>query len=71
MSEEKPEWVPDRAVTLAALEAIDHQQRHFPACALCGQRAVKLDRFGLCSKTTEQHNEWRADARAGMKAGTR
>lgn len=71
MTEAVADWTPDRAVTLAALEAIDHRQRPFPACALCEQRAVKLDRFGLCSKTSEAHQDWRAGVRNDMKAGAR
>ncbi|MGZ0067835.1 hypothetical protein [Microbacterium arborescens] len=27
----------------------------YPACRLCGQRAIRLDTFGLCSKTGEAH----------------
>ena len=71
MSDEKPEWKPDRAVTLGALAEVDTQQRNAPTCALCGQRAAELDRYGLCSKVTEDHKTWRADARADMKTGVR
>ena len=71
MSDEKPEWQPDRAVTLAALEEIDHQQAGCPTCALCGQRANRLDKYGLCSKTSEAHQDWRAGVRADIKTGAR
>lgn len=27
----------------------------YPVCALCGQRTIRLDTFGLCSKTTDAH----------------
>lgn len=71
MSEEQPDWKPDRAVTLSALAAIDEAERFAPTCALCGQRAAVLDRFGLCSKTSETHQDWRAGVRADRKAGAR
>lgn len=71
MSDEKPDWKPDRAVTLAALAAIDHQQRNAPTCRLCGQRANQLDKYGLCSKVSDDHKDWRADVRADRKAGAR
>lgn len=69
--EEEVQWVPDRAVTRAALAGIDVAQSAWPVCRLCGQRTVKLDRFGLCSKTSKPHQEWRAEVRADMKAGAR
>ncbi|MGN7861478.1 hypothetical protein ACTJI8_12930 [Microbacterium sp. 22303] len=71
MSDEKPEWKPDRAVTLAALAAIDHQQRNAPKCRFCGQRCNVLDAYGLCSKTGKAHQEWRAGVRADRKASVR
>ncbi|ABR10450.1 MULTISPECIES: hypothetical protein [Bacteria] len=65
------EWAPDRAVTLAALADIDAVQAGAPTCALCGQRAIRLDTYGLCSKTSEQHKDWRAGVRTDRKAGVR
>lgn len=68
----KPEWVLDdasRARTAAALAEVDAVQANSPTCALCGQRARVLDRFGLCSKTSDPHKEWRAGVRAEEKNG--
>ena len=73
MSNEK-QWAASdasRAATAEALARIDRAQASYPRCALCGQRCVKLDRFGLCSKTSEPHQEWRARGRAERKAGVR
>lgn len=72
--EKKPEWVLDdaaRAQSAVELEAIDIMQSGLPTCKLCGQRANRLDRFGLCSKTSEPHMEWRAGVRADEKSGAR
>ena len=44
-----------------ALAAIDLKHATYPACVVCDQRVIKLDRFGACSKTTEVHREHRAD----------
>lgn len=55
----------------ATMARIDKAQAHYPTCALCGQRCIKLDRFGLCSKEKGEHAEWRADARREEKAGVR
>lgn len=66
--EQAPEWTLDRAVTVAALAEIDERQKHHPKCALCGQRAIRLDTFGLCSKNSEPHEEWRKAGRAEAKA---
>ncbi|MFB7843604.1 hypothetical protein [Microbacterium sp. NPDC056052] len=71
MSDVKPDWKPDRAVTLAALEEIDVIQAGSPTCRLCGQRCNRLDKYGLCSKTSEAHQGWRAGVRNDMKAGAR
>ncbi|MFD6699715.1 MULTISPECIES: hypothetical protein [unclassified Microbacterium] len=71
MTEVVADWKPDRAVTLAALEAIDRKQAGSPTCALCGQRANQLDKYGLCSKVSDDHKDWRADVRADRKAGAR
>jgi hypothetical protein len=56
----------------AAISArIDHAHAGYPQCALCGQRVIKLDRFGLCSKDKGEHAEWRADMRRDEKVGAR
>lgn len=68
VEETTEEWTLDRATTVAALAEIDEQQKHRPTCALCGQRAIKLDKYGLCSKTSKPHEEWRKEARADAKA---
>lgn len=61
-------WVLDREVTIAALAEIDQRQAHHLTCALCGQRTLKLDKFGLCSKVSEPHKKWRAETRAEQQA---
>ncbi|MEI3845231.1 MULTISPECIES: hypothetical protein [unclassified Microbacterium] len=71
MTETATAWTPDRAVTLRALEEIDAIQAGSPTCRLCGQACRQLDRYGLCSKTSEAHKDWRAGLRADMKAGAR
>ncbi|MDF2555769.1 MAG: MPMin1 gp20 [Microbacterium sp.] len=70
--EPEKEWEYDdaaRARVTAALAEIDANQAHLPTCALCGQRSLKLDRFGLCSKVSQPHLDWRAGVRADEKAG--
>lgn len=45
-----------RRVVAKALKRISKQQAlTCPACHLCGQRCIRLDRAGLCSKTTADH----------------
>lgn len=68
-SEEK--WTPNPQVTRDALDRIDAAQAGYPTCRLCGQRAIALDKFGLCSKTSQAHQDWRASVRAERKAGAR
>lgn len=51
-----------------ALKAIDKQQRHAPACHLCGQRCIRLDRAGLCSKTSTGHVVARREHDARVRA---
>ena len=55
----------------AAMERCDLIQTGYPVCALCGQRAIHLDRFGLCSKVSQTHQDWRAGVLADEKAGMR
>ena len=63
-------WTPNRDVTLEALAEIDAIQAGSPTCRLCGQRTRRLDKYGLCSKNSEPHKDWRAGVRAEMKAGS-
>lgn len=57
------EWVLDDAARgridaeYARIEAL-HAGK--PECSLCGQRANALDEYGLCSKVSDPHKEWRA-----------
>ena len=67
-------WVPDaasKARVAADLARIDNLHALHPECALCGQRAVVLDRYGLCRKVSVPHEEWRAEMRAHEKASVR
>lgn len=60
--DEAPEWKADdasHARTAAALAAIDARQANAPTCWLCDQRANRLDKHGLCSKTSRIHQEAR------------
>lgn len=68
------DWVYDDAARKrveAALAKIDARHEGKPECALCGQRVNVLDRFGLCSKISDPHKEWRAGVLADEKAGIR
>jgi hypothetical protein len=40
-----------------------HADPRYPACALCGQKCVTVDRWGLCSKITKAHQELRTKER--------
>lgn len=70
MSDEET-WKPNPQVTRDELARIDAAQADYPTCVLCGQRAIALDKFGLCSKVSQAHKDWRAIARSDMKAGAR
>lgn len=52
-------------------DRIDLAQAGLPQCALCGQRAVRLDRFGFCSRSKGEHEAWRAEARREEQVVTR
>ena len=69
--ETESEWTPNLPRVRELLSGLGHAQSHYPACRLCRQRAIRLDKFGLCSKKLTPHEEWRAAARADMKAGAR
>jgi len=56
---EEKAWTPNREVTLAQLRIVDMIHEGKPACRLCGQIVNHLDKFGLCSKTSDAHQEWR------------
>lgn len=69
--ENEQQWTPNRDVTRAVMDDLDGMFSAWPTCRLCGQRTGQLDKFGLCSKTSEAHKDWRAGVRAEMKAGAR
>lgn len=70
-SEEK-EWAPSREVTLERLRIVDMIHEGKPACRLCGQTVNHLDKFGLCSKVSDAHKEWRGEpVPRKKKAGAR
>ncbi|MCC2030638.1 hypothetical protein [Microbacterium allomyrinae] len=60
-----------RKVNAEAMARIDRTHTGYPVCGLCGQRVIKLDRFGLCSKVSQPHQDDRAAARADEKAANR
>jgi hypothetical protein len=69
-----PEWksTPETlARARAALAEVDKKFVGLPVCSLpnCEQRVWRLDEFGLCSKVSAPHREWRDRARARVKAG--
>lgn len=69
-----PEYNPtdlDRAAVQVTLERIDEKHEALPTCALCGQHARVLDPAGTCSKTSQSHREFRAEALAMQSAGVR
>ncbi|UPL13039.1 hypothetical protein [Microbacterium galbinum] len=68
---EAPEWKANREITLEQLRIVDMVHESKPACRLCGQITNGLDRFGLCSKVSPTHREWRGDVVPSKKARTR
>lgn len=68
------DWTLDdgaRARIDRAMEDIEAVQSHYPVCVVCGQRALSLDKFGTCSKTSdksEPHRLHRNEMRAGVRA---
>ena len=68
---EEKEWAPNRDVTLEQLRIVDMIHEGKPACRLCGQITNGLDRFGLCSKISPTHQEWRGEVPRKTKAGKR
>lgn len=65
------EWTPDRQVTLERLRIVDMIHEGKPACRLCGQTVNHLDKFGLCSKVSDSHKEWRGEPVPRKKNGAR
>ena len=69
--EPEKEWVYDdaaKARVQAALDEIDRNQAGFPQCVVCGQRCIRLDKAGTCSKVSERaepHRIHRERAKAG------
>lgn len=53
------EWTADREATLEQLRIVDMVHEGKPACRLCGQIVNRLDTFGLCSKTSDTHQQYR------------
>jgi len=69
---EEKEWAPSRDVTLGELRIVDMIHEGKPACRLCGQTVNYLDKFGLCSKGSDAHKEWRGETvPRKKKAGAR
>ncbi|MEA1264186.1 hypothetical protein MicroSTF_14175 [Microbacterium sp. STF-2] len=56
---EEKDWAANRKVTLERLRIVDMIHEGKPACRLCGQTVNHPDKFGLCSKTSDAHQEWR------------
>lgn len=69
---EEKDWTPNREVTLERLRIVDMIHEGKPACRLCGQTVNHLDKFGLCSKISDAHKEWRGEpVPRKKKAGVR
>ena len=68
---EAPGWKANREVTLEQLRIVDMVHEGKPACRLCGQITNGLDRFGLCSKVSPAHREWRGDVAPDKRARKR
>lgn len=69
---EEKDWAANREVTLERLRIVDMIHEGKPACRLCGQVVNRLDTFGLCSKISDAHKEWRGEpVPRKKKAGAR
>lgn len=69
---EEKDWTPNREVTLDRLRIVAMMHEGWPQCRLCGQTVYRLDKFGLCSKVSDAHREWRGDpVPRKKKAGAR
>ncbi|MDR6142067.1 hypothetical protein QE375_001621 [Microbacterium foliorum] len=67
---DKPEWTADRDVTRAELRIVDMIHEGKPQCRECGQITNRPDKFGLCSKTSDAHQQ-RRGITPKRKAGKR
>lgn len=67
---EEATWEPNREVTIEALRIVDMIHEDKPQCRICGQTANRLDAFGLCSKTSDPHREYRGilPAKKGLRS---
>lgn len=63
MSGEWKDNAASRARVAAELAFITQEQAHHPKCTLCGQRAIRLDAWGLCSKVSGTHKDVRDGGR--------
>jgi hypothetical protein len=68
---EEKEWAPNREVTLELLRIVDMIHEGKPACRLCGQIVNRLDVFGVCSKVSNAHKEWRGEPVPRKRNGAR
>lgn len=70
--EDPSDYTPTPEALTAARAALDRiQARHeveCERCSLCGHLSNRLDDFGLCSKVSEPHLQWRARVRRIEKA---
>ena len=74
MADDPNAWAPTekgRAQAQAHLDDIARIHTLYPKCSLCGQHAIQLDKFGLCSKISDSHKTWRGEARTETKRKTR
>lgn len=68
------EWKLDDAARVRidrAYEEIEAVQSTYPQCVVCGQRCIRLDKAGTCSKVSERsepHRNHRTEIRAGARA---
>lgn len=62
---EAPEWKPNRERIADELRNVDAIHEGKPTCRLCGQVVNRLDTFGLCSKVTAAHRQWRGETVPG------
>lgn len=71
MSDDKAEWKPNPEVIADELRNLDAIHEGKPTCKLCGQVVNQLDRFGLCSKISTSHKEWRGETVPSKKGRKR
>lgn len=66
-TEQDDEYTPTPEAKASARAELDRIQAYHEAeclrCALCGQLTYSLDSFGLCSKESVPHREWRQQVR--------